>query len=231
MSPKGTKTGVWSGGAFSDAEISGGSGNLSVAVTPNTASWILKGPDTFGTDGVSSGTGDASFSDIPAGVYVFEPQGLAGYRTPPREFKVLANGEAVTFTAIWYDNQGDRLIHGRRFTERMMRDRCLIANVEIVEDGPQDKPTWEFSGLDEEKCTLVSNQGKQVFDGSGVTVSDAQLLVPIGTSVNGSSRIKVVSKFKRTLAIPELYAVLGDPSQETTAIMMNLRRITEASLL
>lgn len=102
MSPKGTTTGIFSGGAFAEASASG-SGDLSVAVTPNSATWTIHGPLDFGTDGVETGTGDATFAGSPAGAYYIQWDAVAGYITPMIQGLFLEDAGSETFTAVYVD--------------------------------------------------------------------------------------------------------------------------------
>jgi hypothetical protein len=122
MSPKGTTTGIFSGGAFAEASASG-SGDLSVAVTPNSATWTIHGPLDFGTDGVETGTGDATFAGSPAGAYYIQWDALSGYRTPRTGIGFLADGETLTFTGTYVA----LTTPSGRFNVALLRLRAMVA--------------------------------------------------------------------------------------------------------
>lgn len=94
---------VGTGGAFQDA-AAGGSGDITITVTPASGAWTLYGPGTYNSNtGQSTGTGSASLSGVPAGVYTLALDSLANYLTPGDKTGVLSDGGTLTLTATYID--------------------------------------------------------------------------------------------------------------------------------
>jgi len=75
-------------------------GTVTVDVTPDTASWMLSGPDAFPGSGQTY-TGDKTFTDAVVGTYTWSGQELAGHDTPATGAKTLAEDGTISFNKTW----------------------------------------------------------------------------------------------------------------------------------
>lgn len=94
---------VGTGGALQDA-AAGGTGDLTLSVTPESATWTLYGPGTYNSNtGQSTGTGSTTLSGVPAGVYTLALDSVANYLTPGDKSGVLSADSTLTLTATYVD--------------------------------------------------------------------------------------------------------------------------------
>lgn len=98
MSPKGTKTGIWTGGAFSEATATG---DVTISISGASGGWTLYGPG-----GSTTGTGSTTLSDVVAGAYYLIFDAVSGYLTPSPVFDFLEDGETVTLSGTYYEGGG-----------------------------------------------------------------------------------------------------------------------------
>jgi len=89
---------VMSSGWWITQTVGGTTGDISVAVTPDSATWNLKGPVGF-TE--VDDTGDQTYSTQPTGVYLLTPNAVAGYDTPSATYGELTDGGTLTLTLTY----------------------------------------------------------------------------------------------------------------------------------
>jgi len=95
---------VGTGGALQDAAGTGGTGDLTLTITPESATWTLYGPGNFnGSTGVDTGTGSTTYSATAAGVYTLQLGDVATYLTPADKTGNLAADGTLTLTATYID--------------------------------------------------------------------------------------------------------------------------------
>jgi len=94
MSPKGTKTGVWTGGAFAEAAATG---TVVLEVTPESGTWTLTGPGTY----EETGTGSETLAAVEIGEYKLVFDALANYTKPPDQHGRLTEGATLTLAAMY----------------------------------------------------------------------------------------------------------------------------------
>lgn len=108
MSNAGDELSLGTGGSLVTG--SGGTGDLSVVVTPVSATWTLYGPTAFSGDGSDTGSGSANYTDIPAGAYILRLNAKTGYLTPSDKSGVLTTDGTLTLTAAYIDKSSAGMI-------------------------------------------------------------------------------------------------------------------------
>lgn len=94
MSPKGTTTGIWTGGAFSAAS---GTGTVTVSF-----SGYESGTGTlYGPDGTTAISGDTVLSEAPAGAYWMEWDDVTDYLTPAVAYGNLSADGTLTLSGTY----------------------------------------------------------------------------------------------------------------------------------
>lgn len=99
MSPKGTATGIWTGGAFSAAS---GTGTVTVSF-----SGYESGTGTlYGPDGTTAISGDTVLSEAPAGAYWMEWDDVTDYLTPAVAYGNLSDDGTLTLAGTYVELPG-----------------------------------------------------------------------------------------------------------------------------
>lgn len=226
---KGDSISIGTGGAsVSEAGTPSGSGTLTVTVNLESASWSLAGPESFGTE---TGTGSATFEDAPAGAYVLSFDWASGYAIPPLAWGNLDDGGTLALEGFYEEQYRNRFLSGRRIVEKTMRDRCRIATPTPTIANGEEVLAFNWSTAPESKCIYNPSASREVPDGTQATLRDAEILLPIGTSISSTSRIRIEKVFGRDLPSGEYLAVLGIPSTTPSALVVSARRIEGGSIL
>ena len=113
------------------------------------------------------------------------------------------------------------MIGARTFAKHLMRDRCQIGVQGEVQSGPEVIVTYTYGS--ESLCMFLPNSPKegnpQSVEGVGnsIDLAEAEIRVPITTSVNAKDRVKVTKvargNYRETLSTPLVFACLGAPEQ------------------
>lgn len=78
-----------------------GTGDVTVDVNVASATFTIYGPEPFGTNGVTTGTGDNTYSGVDAGGYHVVFDAVSGYATPAVAYGVLEDGSTLTLTGTY----------------------------------------------------------------------------------------------------------------------------------
>lgn len=93
----GDSVSVGTGGAFVPLSGDAATGTVTVAVSPSSAGWTLRGPgETYET-----GTGSETFADYPVGVYALYFDDVSGYRTPSTTTGILEEDATLAFDVTY----------------------------------------------------------------------------------------------------------------------------------
>jgi len=122
---------------------------------------------------------------------------------------------------------------GKKMTERFMRDRCKLGSRSSgSKSGPYTDTgaSWNYAAS-ETKCLASLGKSTMVFDGTKETMTDGGVALPLGTSISSGDRIRFTKINGRSLSGSWDFEVLGSPSETTTHLVANLRRVTESARL
>lgn len=78
-------------------------------------------------------------------------------------------------------------------------------------------------------CGYNATAIKQVMDGTRVTLTDARLRLPIGTTLDSLDRFRITKRLGEILADPPTYEILGEPRQGPSGLLVDLRLVTDGS--
>lgn len=84
---------------------------------------------------------------------------------------------------------------------------------------------WTYDAVNTVKCNLFPGATTETTDGAEYTITDCDIVVPIGTSVDRGNRLKVTHKFGAVLGTAEVYAIKGEPQDRTACLRMNCTRV------
>lgn len=96
-------------------------GTVVIAVTPNTATWTLRGPGTFNAGVPYTGTGDETILACPTGEYRVFWDEVTDYASPRAQVGTLAEGATLTLTGTYVDDDADE---GLLVIVRTMLSEC-----------------------------------------------------------------------------------------------------------
>jgi hypothetical protein len=120
----------------------------------------------------------------------------------------------------------DELTRMRATQEAAMQDTCvLLARLE----GEQDErgyPATEWSESAPVACGLDPRPKGELLGGAEVRLVDARLRLAIDTDVTHLDRVRITHRFGEELAMPELFAVLGEARRGPRGLMLDLRSVS-----
>lgn len=88
-----------------------------------------------------------------------------------------------------------------------MRDACQVGAFVAVLTGVEPVEDWTYAT--ETRCRFERVATRETIDGDKHSLTGVQIVLPIGQSVTGSSRIKLTKR--NGGAVTEYYDVVGDP--------------------
>jgi hypothetical protein len=111
-----------------------------------------------------------------------------------------------------------------------MMDLCEI--LEYQEGLPSDlgKPvkSW-IPRADPVACGYNGQARREVMEGGQVTVTDAVMRLPMGTTLERRDRVRLTHRFGAKLDTTLEYEILGEARQGASGLVLNLRSVTNAA--
>lgn len=107
-----------------------------------------------------------------------------------------------------------------------MQDTCVLL---VRLEGEQDErgyPVAEWVESDPLACGLDPKPRGELLGGAELRLVDARLRIPIDTDVTGLDRVRVTHRFGEELAVPELFAVLGEARRGPSGLVLDLRSVS-----
>lgn len=80
-------------------------------------------------------------------------------------------------------------------------------------------------GGDPIACGYKPSSRREVQESGEVTMADAELRLPVGTSISRRARVKVTHRHGETLSPPLLYDVIGVPARGPSGLLVTLRGV------
>lgn len=76
-----------------------------------------------------------------------------------------------------------------------------------------------------------TSRPSEAVDGSGASLTDGTIRLPISTTISTVNRLKVISRDGATLTAPEYYRVVGDPTRGLTCLVARVKLINGGDAL
>jgi hypothetical protein len=114
----------------------------------------------------------------------------------------------------------------RAVAEASMGDTCriLVYDDTTVNAYGKVTPAW-IESLVDVRCGFNATAQRETMDGSQVAITDAVLRLPLGTVLSHLDHVKITKQQGETLTPAPEFAVIGEPRQGATALVVNLRRV------
>ncbi|MCC6490678.1 MAG: hypothetical protein IT364_24545 [Candidatus Hydrogenedentes bacterium] len=108
-------------------------------------------------------------------------------------------------------------------------DRCRVGTWAGAKKatGPEPEDPAEYSYGNALSCGFDAGSSDESDDGPQSTLTSATIRFPLGTVIAGQDRIMLTQRTGEALAIPEYYAVIGEPRRGQTALVCNVERLTD----
>lgn len=106
--------------------------------------------------------------------------------------------------------------------EDAMMDQCSILTYSSTVVSGEVQDGWTESG-NRVKCGLNTQKSREIHkDDLTIVKTDAQLRLPIGTTVAARDRIKVITRFGQPEAELLTYGIAGEPQQGPSGLVLDL---------
>ena len=76
-------------------------------------------------------------------------------------------------------------------------------------------------------CGYKPTGTREVQQGNEAVLIDGELRLPIGTTIKSTDRIRLVTRYGEAIT-PLLFAVIGQPAQGPSGLVVKLRKVTDA---
>jgi len=76
-----------------------------------------------------------------------------------------------------------------------------------------------------------TSRPSEAVDGSGASLTDGTIRLPLTATVSTTNRLKVISRDGATLTAPEYYRVVGDPTRGLTCLVARVKLINGGDAL
>lgn len=107
-----------------------------------------------------------------------------------------------------------------------MNDTCVIlAYGSTTDENNMPKPTYTAGS--EMACGFRARTPREVLERAEVAMSDGDVRLPIGTSLDRRSRIKITKRHGTTLNPAEVYEIIGAPLRGPSGLVVLLKRATD----
>jgi len=105
-----------------------------------------------------------------------------------------------------------------------MNDRCKLG-VPATPTGGKPRPASYTYG-DEIRCRYSRVGSKETLDGSEVKVVNAEIRIPAGTTVTNKYRVQLTKINGETLNPVKYFAIIGEPWETLSEIVLNVKLLT-----
>ena len=94
-----------------------------------------------------------------------------------------------------------------------MRDACEVGILSTVSTGAEPVEAYVYASST--RCTFAISSTNETVDGNKRAVVNTKILLPVGVTVESSSRIKLTKRNRSILGTPEYFDVIGEPNYVT----------------
>lgn len=107
-----------------------------------------------------------------------------------------------------------------------MQDQCVILGYVTGERSPYNTPNEEWVEAGSSVCGVKEGSRSEVMDGTEVVLADAELRLPIDTSIDRRDRIQVTHRYGVAVE-PVTYEIIGKPRRGPSGLQLMLREVTD----
>lgn len=115
----------------------------------------------------------------------------------------------------------------RQTQESAMMDTCIVLTHGSGATDAYNTPSDGYSEGSPVRCGYRPGSTREVQQGNETVLVDATLRLSVGTAINSRDRVRLTHRFGEALATPLLFAVVGQPAQGPSGLVVNLRRVTD----
>ena len=90
-----------------------------------------------------------------------------------------------------------------------MRDAVEIGTLDDFTTGPEPSEVWSYRPA--VRCRFIKKSTSEIIDGERTHLTFIEIHLPADVEVNNNSSFKLTKRNRSTLAVPEFYAIDGDP--------------------
>jgi hypothetical protein len=110
-----------------------------------------------------------------------------------------------------------------------MMDTCLIMRYisGVKDEGNVPVNAWRTG--ESVACGFNPAGGREVMEQTQVAIADAQVRLPISTTLDSRDRIKITHRFGEQINQQPTYEVIGLPERGPSGLLLNLRLVTDGS--
>lgn len=114
--------------------------------------------------------------------------------------------------------------------EAAMWDTCVILEYDGDAVDNYGQPAPEYTPrVPSVACGFNANLHREVMQGSQVVLTDAVLRLPIDTEMDNRDRVQISHRHGVELDDPPQYELIGEPARGPSALVLNLRLVTDGS--
>lgn len=107
-----------------------------------------------------------------------------------------------------------------------MNDTCVIlAYGSTTDENNMPKPTYTAGSA--MACGFRARTPREVLDRAEVAMSDGDVRLPVGTTLDRRSRIKITHRFGSALSPAQVYEIIGEPLRGPSGLVVLLKRATD----
>ena len=111
-----------------------------------------------------------------------------------------------------------------------MMDTCVILDYQDGLPSNLGKPMKMWTPrATATACGYNGQARREVMDGAQVVITDAVARLPIETTLERRSRIRVTHRFGVALSTEPEYEIIGEPRRGPSGLVLNLRSVTNAA--
>jgi hypothetical protein len=117
----------------------------------------------------------------------------------------------------------------RAAQEAVMMDACVRLAYGAPTTDTYNLPESQYTPQSPIACGFDPTASKEVMSEGQVVVTDGQMRLPVGTTVDSRDRFQVTHRHGEALASPPTFELIGDPERGPSGLVLNLRLVTDGS--
>lgn len=107
-----------------------------------------------------------------------------------------------------------------------MNDTCVILVYGSTTD-ENNMPKPAYPAGSPMACGFRARTPREVLQRAEVAMSDGDIRLPVGTTIDRRSRIKITKRHGATLSPAEVYEIIGEPLRGPSGLVVLLKRATD----
>ena len=111
----------------------------------------------------------------------------------------------------------------------LFRDTGAIGTASTPAGADPTEVTWTYGGTI--AMGVDTSRPSEAVDGSGASLTDGTIRLPLTATVSTTNRLKVISRDGATLTAPEYYRVVGDPTRGLTCLVARVKLVNGGDAL